>query len=851
MKKYIAIILAVSLIGLLLVNITSANIKRVKPKLLKPLSLIQNTNNKKVLPSSIQKKAIYHLEDKSGDEIKARFTKDTASPHLLFNEKGFLSKPSKASLKTISDNFISNNKDVLGLDIDTENSLKSMSQSSIKQGKIKKIVYNQEINGLPVFDSYLQVNTTNDGKIINISGHYATQIDSETKTSISYDKAIESAVESSKADATKLLVKPQASKVYYVSGGSAKLAWKIPVNKNAAERYIILVDASNGKVVLRANLVSSAAQGFYNYKNPDDTGWLTTSFAGWVDGSGYSLGNNVDAHADWNGYFGYPYWDDPTNTNRAQATGSDFTLGGSLEGYSFPMPGYSYFNNFYYTYGTYWWYDSYAAVVNVFYQNNNLHDFFYTLGFDEAAGNFQQDNFGLGGEGNDRVQADVQDGYQTDNAFFFTPPDGNHPGDWGDGRPRMTLHLFTPGGVGQYIDSSFDGQIIAHEYGHGVSNRLVGGPESGLGLIGSQSGAMGEGWSDYWAMTRYNSLPDNTIIGEYATKDSTKGMRHYNYSTSPLDYGDYGYDGGPEVHNDGEIWAATLWDIEQALGSAAARQLIFTGISLTPPRPTFLDGRDAILQADQVLNSGANKSTLWGIFAARGMGGAARTTDDYYDDADQRVYAAYDNPSSSDDVTPPTGRFTYPVNGGFARYNYSELYYGTRYHFIHTTVSASDNVSVSKVAFYRNNILDYVNRLSPYDDYFMNFSNGHTYTLTARIYDRILNGRTISTTFRFDNSKPKTYALRRASGRKYSRVRLYYSVSDPYTANRANVTIRVKTRSGRTVKTYRLGLVLINRTATKTIRLNLSRGTYRYYIYATDRAGNTQNNIARNYLVVK
>ena len=74
------------------------------------------------------------------------------------------------------------------------------------------------------------------------------------------------------------------------------------------------------------------------------------------------------------------------------------------------------------------------------------------------------------------------------------------------------------------------------------------------------------------------------------------------------------------MHADGEIWAQTLWDLRTAVGSAKARALVTTGMSLLPPEPSFLDGRNAILLADQTLYGGADATTLWAVFAGRGMG---------------------------------------------------------------------------------------------------------------------------------------------------------------------------------------------------------------------------------------
>ena len=67
--------------------------------------------------------------------------------------------------------------------------------------------------------------------------------------------------------------------------------------------------------------------------------------------------------------------------------------------------------------------------------NNWIHDKTYALGFTESAGNFQTNNFGKGGLGNDAVQADAQDGSGTNNANFNTPPDGS--------AGRMQMFLWT------------------------------------------------------------------------------------------------------------------------------------------------------------------------------------------------------------------------------------------------------------------------------------------------------------------------------------------------------------------------------------------------------------------------
>ena len=106
-----------------------------------------------------------------------------------------------------------------------------------------------------------------------------------------------------------------------------------------------------------------------------------------------------------------------------------------------------------------------AAITNLFYVNNMMHDVWYNYGFDEASGNFQQNNYGNGGAQNDFILAEAQDGSGINNANFSTPPDG------GNGRMQMFLWspatapelLTIPGGslTGSYagIEAAFGGSV--------------------------------------------------------------------------------------------------------------------------------------------------------------------------------------------------------------------------------------------------------------------------------------------------------------------------------------------------------------------------------------------------------
>ncbi len=117
-----------------------------------------------------------------------------------------------------------------------------------------------------------------------------------------------------------------------------------------------------------------------------------------------------------------------------------------------------------------------AAVTNLFYMNNMIHDISYKLGFDEAFGNFQQRNYSGQGDGGDYVHAQAFDGItlheagQTDpqkvnNANFSTPPDGF--------TPRMQMFLWTNSGGIISIDEPENIKGFINEYGAASFGRPI------------------------------------------------------------------------------------------------------------------------------------------------------------------------------------------------------------------------------------------------------------------------------------------------------------------------------------------------------------------------------------------
>jgi hypothetical protein len=218
-------------------------------------------------------------------------------------------------------------------------------------------------------------------------------------------------------------------------------------------------------------------------------------------------------------------------------------------------------------------------------------------------------------------------------------------------QPRAQFYLFTDPPF-RFRDSAFDPDVVVHELVHGLTSRMIGNAVDFFCFEGVQSGAMSEGWSDFLAL----SFLDDNVMGEWVTGNPERGIRRYPYSSdleeNPLTYGDL-CNQGCQVHRDGEIWGTVLWDLREAMierfgkeiGVPLTEQLVVEALSFTPCSPNFLDGRDALLAADQVMNGGGNRCLIWSVFARRGMGDLAESV------------------SNGSDVTPgfdpPCGCFPY------------------------------------------------------------------------------------------------------------------------------------------------------------------------------------------------
>ncbi|MDZ4783708.1 MAG: M36 family metallopeptidase [Planctomycetia bacterium] len=584
--------------------------------------------------------------------------------HLRKLDGDLLTGPTAGDPLQIAKAYLRANAPTLGLsqsDIDT--AVVTDEYSDALSG-VTHIYFAQTLDGLRVANATLNINVTADGRVVNVGSSFVVGLNNAATSLraapvLNAQQAVAAAGaaldlhgEISAADAAGPVPftsepvftafgysrDPIAPRQIFVpnADGGVRLGWNMQLRTPDGQHwYDAAVDANSGELLLAADWASRASyhvfprpsespseQGRVTVQDPPDPvaspfGWHDTNGA---DGAEFTdtRGNNVSAQED----------------SDANDAGGFRPNGGASLLFDFPFdtaqePA-SYRD---------------AAITNLFYWNNILHDVHYRYGFDAAAGNFQVNNYGEGGLGEDPVQADAQDGSGLNNANMFTPPDGQSP--------RMQQFLFSL--TSPMRDSSLANEIIVHEYGHGVSNRLTGGPANSNALNSLQSGGMGEGWSDWWALM-FTQDPGDTKLAAYpqgnyvlGQPDNGGGIRRFPYSVdmaiNPLTLAVYNQ--SPEVHNAGEIWSSALWDMnwllidkygyepnialgyqsEGSCGNLLALQLVMDGLKLQPANPTFTQSRDAILLADEVLTGGTNAKEIWTAFARRGFGLSADVDD--------------------------------------------------------------------------------------------------------------------------------------------------------------------------------------------------------------------------------
>lgn len=600
---------------------------------------------------------------------------------------GFLTGPSRAGAAAVAWRWVRAHRAAFGLTAADLRTL-SLAHRFTSTDGITHLLWIHRVGGVPVFDRDLRAHVTRDGRLLSVQGAplhgpslgapghrlsaraalAAAQRGAGIRAHVpaaTAPRGPQHAVRFQNGDSAKLTVFPQA--------GPDRLAWEVIAADPARQvTYASVVDAGTGRTLWRESLTAEANLANVVDHFPGSPAGGTphpVDFAPWLFSPSTTQvldGPNAHVYEDVNGNDVLDFGEEVGRSAGTLPSQWQFTRGvfQTTPGFSATCapfgctwnPNAALFAPPAGDIPGSWSVNSDQFAAQVFYYVNNFHDYLRdAIGFNAAARSFDG-NDAMGGRALFGARlgpgAAIPDLAHLNNANMTVPPDGQSP--------FMRMYLFaspTANDRWRAIFGGDDAGVVYHEYVHGLSARTVVNAAGVAALGPKQSGAMNEAWSDWFAEDYiYTSGfasdgpgPDVVMGGYESTVPTGAGPR-----SQPLDcpangggaacpgsgnagpggytYGDMGQvvrdqngTGVPEVHKDGEIWGEALWDLRAAIGHQAALGIIAGGQRLTPPNPSMLDARNAILQAALAAGGPNLQFAAWRVFAARGMGVNAKT----------------------------------------------------------------------------------------------------------------------------------------------------------------------------------------------------------------------------------
>jgi extracellular elastinolytic metalloproteinase len=536
--------------------------------------------------------------------------------------------------------WVRENRAALGLAAADVDGLSLAGRTVAPQSRITHLRYMQADRGIPAFDGGVRVSVDRGGRILSVTGSPLPGLEAgtvvprlsavEALRALQRDVRAERPVDVISGPAgvrrtTSFRGGDFARLVLFGSARRTRLAWHVTYQASSLAHYDAVIDAATGALLYRQNLVRHAVRADVFPSHPGTQAAIPVDLERWITpGAPVLTGPFARAYSDLDddnvadpaeeiprtapGDFRYPFTSFGTCGADAKCSWNPGVAGS--------------------------WQDNR--------EQNGVQAFYLVNTFREHLADAPISFDGFAGD--DAVRVETDDGAQTgpgadhrNNASMATPPDGSPP--------RMQLFLFAGEGF-RNVNGGDSAAIVWHEYAHGLSSRLVTYGDGSAALSSPHAGAMGEGWSDWYALDLLENL---NLMDDAPGVLGQMDVGHYvdltprTLRTQPVDcpvgtvtpacsqggytLGDFGkVADGPDVHADGEIWAETLWDLRAALGSDAAQALITEGMRMSPPEPSFLDMRNAILAAEPGVPNVA-RADVWEVFARRGMGYFAHAED--------------------------------------------------------------------------------------------------------------------------------------------------------------------------------------------------------------------------------
>jgi len=590
---------------------------------------------------------------------------------------GYLTGRSSAPARSVALSYVRSHMSALGLHRGDLKTLQ-LRQDYVDPFGVHNLSWTQQAAGRTVFGNGLIVRVTRDGRVLAVQGSPVSGLaqlaaKAPTTGAVSASQArtlaarnvdarlIQASVASSRSGTSAKTTwsnQDQAARVWFLTPSGLRPGWSTYVQtpKGAFQHVIDSAtgrtlfrhsntDSANGDARVYDNFPGAARGGKARIVNFLKRGWLTKSDT-------FLKGDSVTAFSDVN--------DDNAiqPTEKTPVPGTKHKAQFKLKKFGTRASGFC--KAFVCTWNPNvtgsWRKNRKESTTNGFYFASNFHDYLAKppISFTPIAGNFSAkrgDPVMLNTLDGANTLNGMPDGNHIDNANMSTPPNGISP--------TMQMYLFHVPGLNDTDEhfvpttGSLDASVEYHEYTHGLSNRLVIDANGNSTLNQIQSGAMGEAWSDYYAMdylVTKGFLKDTKKAGQLLEGDYVAAHGHL-IRTMAIDcpvgattkgctsgavagrkggyvYGDFpNIIGIPEVHASGEIWSQTLWDLRNKLGHRITDALVTRAMTLSAENPDYIDMRNAILRADLVGFDGRFRGTIWRVFAHRGMGFFAGSID--------------------------------------------------------------------------------------------------------------------------------------------------------------------------------------------------------------------------------
>ncbi len=493
---------------------------------------------------------------------KVRWDKENYIPKKIY---GFETEKYEGTAKEIAEAFLKENKDVLKISADL---------SDLRFDKVTEslgastVLFQQYFDGTPIHGAWVTIHINRDNRIFMVKNDTVpvSKLSGKlvaAKAGPLPESGIDSIIKKKIEEYGTLNTEIQKETMIYPLKGNLRRAWKVKFGtKDPAASWILFIDGIDGHIIEERNVLKEVnGKGLVFMPNPVVT----------LDRDDLSDEEDKDQEILKKAY--------------KKVVLKDLESGGSLKGpyadtTNTPNAAKSPNLEFLYTRE-----DDHFEEVNVYYHIDSMQRYIQSLGFKDEKAILDHP-----------IRINAHGG--PDDNSYYDPSPGKKDLNFGDGN----------------VDDAEDGDIILHEYGHAIQDAII----PGFGQK-NEGGAMGEGFGDYIAGTffdKFKKKPRKLKIGEWDAKGYGNGAECLRRLDSQKHYPQDMID---EVHADGEIWSACLWQVRKLLGKKKADTVILESHFYLGQYSDFREGADAIITAEKNLYGGKKTKGLIKIFKDRGI----------------------------------------------------------------------------------------------------------------------------------------------------------------------------------------------------------------------------------------